>query len=268
MIVIPMAGFNQRFTEAGYRQPRFMLPAFGKSMFAHAVGSFSAYFKTEPFLFILRNVNGAANFVRAEADRLGIQTGNIVCVDPTRGPAETVQIGLAWAQVRGHEPLTIIDTGAVRPGYRFPREIPRDADGYLEVFQGGGIGIGASYVRPTDYPAGQVAETADWDRISNLCCTGLYYFASAALFRDAFRRCVDSFEPQIGRSELGIAPLYNALIEDRRDVRYHLIQREQVTFCDAPDVYEAFLAGPPPAGTYKSVGPTWPGRSAVMDIEA
>ncbi len=266
MIVIPMAGFNERFTRAGYDQPKFMLKAFGKSMFAHAVGSFSAYFKTEPFLFILRNENGAANFVRAEADALGICTGNIVCVKPTRGPAETVQLGLAWARVRGYEPLTIFDIGMARRNYRFPQQIPRDADGYLEVFQGGGIGIGASYVRPAEYPRAQVQETADWDRISNLACTGLYYFGSTTLFRDAFQRTLDGFRPQIGRAKLGIAPLYNALIEDGRDVRYHLIPRDEVTYFDAPDEYEAFVSGSPPPGTHPSFAPAWPGRESVTDI--
>lgn len=260
MIVIPMAGFNERFTRAGYAQPKYMLQAFGRSVFAHAVSSFAAYFKSEPFLFILRNIHGSAQFVRSEADRLGIQTGNIVCVNPTRGPAETVQQGLAWARVKGYEPLIIFDVGASRPGYRFPREIPRDADGYLEVFQGGGFGCGASYVRRAEYPEGQVAETADWDRISNLCCTGLYYFGSAAMYRDAFRHTLDRFQPAIGRSEVGIAPLYNALIADRRDVRYHLIERDEVTFFDAPDAYEAFAAGPPPSNAWNPFGPTWSGR--------
>ena len=264
MIVIPMAGFNERFTRAGYSQPKFMLQAFGKSVFAHAVSSFSAYFKTEPFLFILRNVNGAAHFVRAEADRLGIQTGNIVCVNPTRGPAETVQQGLAWARVKGYEKLIIFDVGAIRPGYRFPREIPRGADGYLEVFQGGGVG--GSYIRPAEYPIGRVAQTADLDRLSNLCCTGLYYFGSTALYRDAFQRTLDAFQPAIGRAEIGVAPLYNALIEDGRDVRYHLIERDDVTFFDAPDAYEAFAAGPPPTEAHGFFGPTWTGRKAVTDI--
>ncbi|HVY15777.1 MAG TPA: capsular biosynthesis protein [Rhodopila sp.] len=275
MIVIPMAGFNGRFTDAGYRQPKFMLQAFGKSVFAHAVGSFQAYFKTEPFMFVLRNEHGEAGFVRNEAYKLGIRTGSIVCIHPTRGPAETVQLGLDEMRVRGYEPLIIFDIGAVRPGYRFPREIPRKADGYLEVFAGGGYH--ASFVRPDEDVPGRVVEAADRERISNLCCTGLYYFGSADLFRDAYHRRLETFVPRIGRSELEIAPLYNTLIADGRDVRYHLIERDEVTFCDAPDAYEAFAGGARPAWTDEawtdeawspSWSRPWSGRKTVTSIEA
>ncbi|HET6607983.1 MAG TPA: capsular biosynthesis protein [Rhodopila sp.] len=264
MIVIPMAGFNERFTRAGYSQPKYRLQAFGKSLFAHAVSSFSAYFKTEPFLFILRNVDGSASFVREEAERLGIQTGNIVCVNPTRGAAETVYQGLAWARVKSYEPLIIFDLCGVRPGYRFPQEVPRRVDGYLEVFQGGGVG--ASYVRPAEHPAGHVARAADWDRLSYLCCSGLYYFGSTALYQDAFQRTLATFQPEIGRSEIGIAPLYNPLITDGRTVRYHQIDREEVTFFDSPDAYEAFAAGPPPVEAHGFFGPPWSGLEAVTDL--
>ena len=53
-----MAGLSRRFTEAGFDRPKYMLRAHGRSVFAHAVGSFAAHFGTLPFLFILRDVQG------------------------------------------------------------------------------------------------------------------------------------------------------------------------------------------------------------------
>ncbi|HEY0421149.1 MAG TPA: capsular biosynthesis protein, partial [Acetobacteraceae bacterium] len=73
MIVIPMAGLSRRFTEAGYAAPKYMLQANGRSVFAHAVGSFAAYFASQEFLFIIRDVAGTADFVRAECAALDIR---------------------------------------------------------------------------------------------------------------------------------------------------------------------------------------------------
>lgn len=86
MIVIPMAGLSRRFTEAGYALPKYMLPAHGRSLFAHAVSSFAAYFESLPFMFILRDVAGTRDFVVDECRRLGIRDARIATLDaPTRG---------------------------------------------------------------------------------------------------------------------------------------------------------------------------------------
>jgi hypothetical protein len=265
MIVIPMAGLSQRFAQAGYDRPKFMLQAHGRSVFAHAVGSFAAYFNTETFVFILRNVNGAANFVRNEAAALGIRNGNIVFVEPTRGQAETVDQGLAWSRMAPNESVTIFNIDTFRPGFRYPPEIPRSVDGYLEVFEGEGANW--SYVRPREGEPGYVAETAEKRPISNLCCTGLYHFGTRALFRNAYRRALSDFSPAAGLTELYVAPLYNALIQEGRDVRYHVIPRKDVIFCGVPDEYEAFVSGPAPAQSNRGVQPSWPGREAVIDVD-
>jgi CTP:molybdopterin cytidylyltransferase MocA len=55
IIVFPMAGRSQRFRNAGYEQPKFMLPLQGATMFEHAVTSFKQYFDTATFLFVTRD---------------------------------------------------------------------------------------------------------------------------------------------------------------------------------------------------------------------
>ncbi|TOH10549.1 capsular biosynthesis protein, partial [Vibrio parahaemolyticus] len=44
MIVIPMAGMSSRFFKAGYKLPKYMLEAHGKSLFEHSLRSFESYF--------------------------------------------------------------------------------------------------------------------------------------------------------------------------------------------------------------------------------
>lgn len=247
MIVIPMAGLSRRFTEAGYDVPKYMLQAHGASLFAHAVRSFAAYFETQPFLFILRDVAGTHAFVAEECRRLGLRDARIVALpNPTRGQAETVMAGLDQAGLRA-DPVTIFNIDTFRPGFRFPTGFdPNAVDGYLEVFRGSGANW--SYVRPAAAEGDRVAETTEKVPISDLCCTGLYHFRSAALFRDAYGPFAAGGAEAQGLRELYVAPMYNSLIRRGCDVRYHLIGTKDVVFCGVPAEYEAFLAAQPPGG--------------------
>lgn len=245
MIVIPMAGLSRRFSEAGYALPKYMLEAHGQSLFAHAVGGFSALFATHPFLFIMRDIAGTPDFVRAECERLGVRDARCVVLEaPTQGQAETVELGLRAADVARDMPVTVFNIDTFRPRFRFPTGFDLAAvDGYLEVFRGEGANW--SYVRPVP-GTDRVAETAEKRPISDLCCTGLYHFGGAGLFLDAFARFAAGEAAAMGLKELYVAPMYNLLLREGRDIRFALIGREEVEFCGVPEEYEAFLAAPPP----------------------
>jgi hypothetical protein len=228
MIVIPMAGLSARFACAGYAQPKYMLPLWGRPVFDHAVGSFAAYFESEPFLFIVRDVAGTAAFVQARAAALGITRATVhVLGAPTAGQAETVARGTAM--LVGDTRLTIFNIDTFRPGFRHA-ELPASSAGYVEVFQGSGANW--SYVRPAARP-GLVAETAEKREISDLCCTGLYAFARADLFRAAYAATPEA------AGELYIAPMYNAVIAAGHEVHYNVIPPDAVMFCGVPAEYEA-----------------------------
>jgi hypothetical protein len=147
---------------------------------------------------------------------------------PTRGQAETVLLGIDQAGLDDDAPLTIFNIDTFRPGFAFPSET---GDGYLEVFRGSGTNW--SYVRPS--ADGRVLETAEKMVISDLCCTGLYHFRTASSFRKAARAALAVAD---GR-EIYVAPLYNRLIADGADIRYHEIARAEVIFCGTPEEYEA-----------------------------
>ena len=240
MIVIPMAGLSSRFAKAGYTLPKYMLQAHGSSLFTHAVASFAAYFETLPFLFIARDVADTEAFIRLETANLGIRDVRVVMLDaPTAGQAETVSLGLARAGVADDEPVTVFNIDTFRPGFRFP-DVAGMAEvaGYLEVFRGSGDNW--SYVRPAGDGSDRVIETTEKMPVSDLCCTGLYHFRSAQLFRDAYGRFAQAGIGAFGVKEFYIAPIYNLLIRDGLDVRYSLIKGEDVVFCGVPSEYMAF----------------------------
>ena len=241
MIVFPMAGLSRRFSEAGYSVPKYMLEAHGRSLFSHAVASFSAYFSDIPFLFIARDVHGTADFVRRETDKLGISEVRVAIIDaPTSGQAETVELGIRRSSVPAGEPVTIFNIDTFRPSFSFPTEFNHNSvDGYLEVFRGEGVNW--SYVRSSGLSGNRVAETTEKVPISDLCCTGVYHFGSAGLYLDAYDRFKNGLAKKMGLTELYVAPMYNLLLHDGRDIRYHLIEAAEVVFCGVPAEYTAFL---------------------------
>jgi hypothetical protein len=242
MIVIPMAGLSRRFTLAGYTLPKYMLPLGGQTVFAHAIGSFSALFATTPFLFIARHVAGTEEFLRAECAALGLADSRIVMLEAeTAGQAETVERGLDLAAAAEDEPLTIFNIDTFRAHFRFPAA-PwfATSDGYLEVFRGSGDNW--SYVGPAEgVEEPLVASTTEKQPISDLCCDGLYHFARAGDFRAAL--ATERASPSL--PELYVAPLYNHLIAAGRRVHYDVAEPGAITFCGVPAEYEAALAGTP-----------------------
>ena len=241
MIVLPMAGLSSRFAAAGYTVPKYMLKGHGQTLFAHAVESFSAYFDTEAFMFIARDVHDTDSFVRDEAHRLGIENFEVVMLDhETAGQAETVAYGLRRGGVSAGDELTIFNIDTFRPGFRFPEFGGDRIGGFLEVFRGSGDNW--SYVRPAVEGSDRVAETAEKRPISNLCCTGLYNFASVGGYLDAFDRFRSDQAARMGLKELYVAPMYNLLLKDGEDIRYSLINRTEVVFCGVPAEYDEFLS--------------------------
>jgi hypothetical protein len=238
VIVIPMAGLSKRFAVAGYDRPKYMLPLGGKTVFHSAVLSFSQYFGSIPFLFIGRDVAGTPGFVEAACRSMGIDDARFHALSAaTAGQAETVELGLRGASVADETPITIFNIDTFRPDFSFPEMASWGvSDGYLEVFEGEGANW--SYVRPDPHEAGLAAETAEKRPISNLCCTGLYHFASAGRFLAALEQ--ERAAPT--SPELYVAPLYNHLISGHGRVHYDVIPASEVIFCGVPAEYQALKA--------------------------
>ncbi|MGI2258558.1 glycosyltransferase family 2 protein [Shewanella sp. GXUN23E] len=238
MIVIPMAGLSSRFFKAGYDQPKYMLPAHGMPLFDHAVLSFKAYFASLPFLFIVRDVYDTPAFVKQRCEALGIADFRVVVLnEETRGQAETVYLGLS--DVDDETPLTIFNIDTFRPDFVLP-DVATGTDGYLEVFKGEGSNW--SYAKPASPTSNKVVETAEKNPISNLCSTGLYHFNRAGDFKRIFEAEAARPASEWQKQELYIAPLYNYLIQEGKDIRFHLIDNHEVIFCGVPQEYLDFLA--------------------------
>ena len=241
MIVIPMAGRSKRFRDAGYSIPKFMLRAHGQSLFYYSLLSFKNYFSNEIFLFIVLEQDSARSFIISECEKLGIRHSIVELKAPTVGQADTVAKGLSVMNPDPEESILIFNIDTFRWNYRYPRcVIEKKCSGYLEVFIGDGKNW--SNVIPHAFSKNKVARTSEKKNESEFCSTGLYYFETVKFFEIAFNLTLEKCGLALG--EVYVAPIYNELIELGHDVRYEVVERDDVVFCGVPSEYEEFLATP------------------------
>lgn len=236
-IVFPMAGLSSRFTKAGFDKPKYMLGVDNNTVFYHAINSFKRYFKEHEFLFIFRDIRDTDSFIDEECHKLGLKNYTAVCLDePTDGQAETVFIGLKKANIADSESILIFNIDTFRPNFKLPEKLDlTEIDGYLEVFEAEGSHW--SFVLPESSNSNKVIKTTEKDRISPLCSSGLYYFKEAKDYFVTFEKIVRSDDRT--KNEFYIAPMYNYLIKQGKDIRYNQISLNEIIFCGTPNEYES-----------------------------
>jgi bifunctional N-acetylglucosamine-1-phosphate-uridyltransferase/glucosamine-1-phosphate-acetyltransferase GlmU-like protein len=245
MIVIPMAGLSSRFKKAGYKLPKYMLEAHGKTLFTHSVESFKAYFSSEKFLFIALDVLDTKRFIEQECQKMGIADfETVILPEPTRGQAETVFLGLQQLGLIQDEHILIFNIDTFRPGFTWPKEFDiKSIDGYLETFIGSGKNW--SNIEPKNNDDYTVKRTAEKQEISEYCCTGLYYFNSFKEYSKLYSTYSKQNLDEIDAGEYYIAPMYNLMINEGADIRYSVVDKDDVIFCGVPDEYRRFLNANP-----------------------
>lgn len=235
MIVIPMAGLSSRFFKAGFEVPKYQLMIDDAYVFDLALKSFERYFVSELFVIVLRDCFDTRQFVEKRLQALNIKNYLIKVLDfETQGQAETVLLGIDTPEINDNESVFIFNIDTFRYDFIKPDFID-DCAGYLEVFRGNGEHWSFIEVNDND----QVIRTTEKQRISDLCSDGLYYFASKSLYIDLITQAKE--RKLLVNNELYIAPIYNLLIEQGKEVRYHCIDNSEIDFCGTPDEYNYLL---------------------------
>jgi len=238
-IIFPMAGLSSRFFKAGYKKPKYMLDIDGNSVFFHAVNSFKKYFNNCKIIFIYRNIQNTKEFIKNECNVMGVDFYESIELDKeTEGQAHTVELGLEKANIADDESILIFNIDTFRSNFSLPKELDfKTIDGYLEVFEAEGEHW--SFVLPENEESNKVIKTTEKDRISSLCSSGLYYFKRISDFKNIFNIIMQKDEKT--KNEFYIAPMYNYLIKDKKDIRYFKISLDKITFCGTPIEYEALI---------------------------
>jgi dTDP-glucose pyrophosphorylase len=237
-IIFPMAGLSSRFTKAGYTKPKYMLSINQKSVFYHAVNSFKNYISKAEFIFIYRDILNTKEFILNECKKLGIKKFKLIKLEnETEGQAHTVYLGLEKAKIADDENILIFNIDTFRPNFLLPKELDfNHIDGYLEVFEAEGDHW--SFVLAEE-GTNKAIKTAEKERISSLCSSGLYYFKQALDFKRIFLKKFNINDRV--KNEFYIAPMYNDLVQEGKDIRFSKITLDEIIFCGTPDEYLKLL---------------------------
>jgi hypothetical protein len=247
-VAITMAGLGSRFAKAGYTRPKYEIEALGLPLFDWSMLSLEAFrSRGWRFRFAARGAD-AEPFIRARCTARGIEDFEILRLEALTDGQATTALHLALA-APAEEPFAIynIDT-FVRPNAMVPPN-PWTCAGWVPCFPA--TGDGWSFARCD--ADGKVVELREKVRISNHATVGLYWFDSATRYIDAYRAYY--FLP--GREEKGeryVAPIYNQLIAEGRDVRIAELGLTDVGMLGTPEQVAGFLDAPPAAARAAAKG--------------
>jgi dTDP-glucose pyrophosphorylase len=233
--VIPMAGRGQRFADAGYAQPKFLLEAHGQPLLMWSVNSLPLDLATRCVFVALREherefrVEARLNEMFGASVRVAV----VVIDTVTGGQAETVLA--AQHHIDPDLPLLIYNIDTMFQSTTLRGNLLReDVDGVLGSF----VSREARFSFAAVDAAGRVVRVTEKEPISDHALTGLYHFGRAGEFLDIAGRTIA--ERRSCQGEFYVAPLYNELI----DRGAHLILDQAVTHhvLGTPEEYETFVS--------------------------
>lgn len=136
-IIITMAGEGSRFKKAGYTQPKFMIPAKGRTLFEWSVISLSDFIGQDTaWHFVIRESDETRDFIEEQCEKQGIGYFTVTAVDRlTSGQAETAYLVTETLPSEDEVLIYNIDT------YINPDYVKRSAikgDGCLYTFKAPG----------------------------------------------------------------------------------------------------------------------------------
>lgn len=238
-IVITMAGRGRRFAEAGYKAPKYEIPARGRSLFEWSMASLANFLTQQSrVVFVCLSENNAGDFLRKILPGLSISDARIRELD-------AVTDGQATSAYRSRDlwrldaPLLIynIDT-YIDPHRLSPSLIRAGSDGWMPCASLSGshwsfVALGAG---------GWAVEVAEKKRISSYASLGLYWFAKARDFLEAY----EHMEGKIWASadeERYVAPLYGRLIQRGGRVSISVLPSSCVDVLGTPAELDSFVQG-------------------------
>lgn len=242
-IVITMAGRGSRFVEAGYKLPKYEIPAHQRSLFDWSMLSLRNFLeKDSRLIFVCLAENHSGDYVRSRCRAMGLDDIHVLELESlTDGQATSAYLSRAlW---REDAPLLIynIDT-YVSPRALRPADIRSGSDGWVPCFQVPGDHW--SFVKLGQ--DGWAVDLAEKTRISSNASIGLYWFASAARYTQAYERFFAD-PANLVRGERYIAPLYRQLLAEGGKISISDLPLEDVHVLGTPAELNRFLALDPAA---------------------
>jgi len=234
-IIITMAGFGQRFINAGYKKPKYEIVVHGKTLFFWSLSSLNNFINDDNhFIFIVRKEQNANHFITESCAELNIRNYALLELDKQTDGQATSAIMAVNLIENPEDPIIIynIDT-YVESQFLHPKDIK--GAGWVPCFPGKGDHWSFASISKDH----RITEIREKVRISSHATVGLYYFKSFNIYQDAYL----SYYKENNNIEAGeryIAPLYNHLISLQKELYIHELPINAVHCLGTPDEVNIF----------------------------
>ena len=241
-IIVPMAGYGDRFVNAGYTDPKPLIKVRGKHMFEWVV---DMYDKDDEFVFICNN-DHICNTDMSQVLKSYVKNCTIHIIPPHKlGPVYTVLMG-AYSQIYEEEPIIIsYCDNPFTWDYNAFKEFAKDKDGVLVSNKGFhphslSKTLMAHSLTDEDGRVLEVKEKACYtdNNLNEHASAGVYYFKHGWYISKYFKALMQ------GRlhynNEYYVTLVYNLLIKDGLQVYSYL--NDQVMAFGTPDEIRNFEA--------------------------
>lgn len=235
-VVITMGGLGSRFRKMGYKIPKYMIQAKGRTLFEWSMISLEGYAaNVNQYIFIAMKDEAAdvENFIDGQCKKLNLPEHHVILLDYlTDGQATTASLAEKYWNP-DHALLiynidTYVESGAMNSG-------ELKGDGFIPCFQGEGDHW--SFVRLDN--AGKVVEIKEKKRISNYCTLGAYYFKTCRLYKQLYDEYYSRTQ-ELVNGEKYVAPLYDYLLVKGGEIYISNIAPEKVHVLGTPEELQAF----------------------------
>jgi len=204
-----MAGDGQRFIDAGYNVPKFLINIFGKTMIENVINSLGI---GGNYIYIVQkkhydkyNLNDLLNSITPGCNIIQLE-------NKTDGAARTILH--AEELINNDSPLIIFNSDQIIEwkSESFQNFIKNDIDGAIVTFKAKGPKW--SYVKTND--AGLISEVAEKKEISDDATAGIYYWSKGA---DYVFSAKEMIQKNIKiNNEFYVAPVYNEAILNNKKI--------------------------------------------------
>lgn len=234
-IIITMGGLGSRFIKAGFKKPKYMVEAKGRSLFEWSLKSLTGYSDViNKYIFVVKEEDQSESFIRKKCKSLDISDYEIIKLDYlTDGQATTAM--KAIPKCKDDESILIynIDT-YVESGVMKSSDI--SGDGHIPCFHAPGDHW--SFVRLDNN--GRAVEVREKKRISDNCTLGAYYFRSAELYKNMYEEYYSN-NRILDKNEKYVAPIYNYMINKGMEVTISIVDFDKVHVLGTPEELKEFL---------------------------
>ena len=235
MIIFTMAGKGSRFFEAGYNEIKYKLILSGQSILAWCLKPFATMSASTPIILAYNPQHTNSDWLFEQCGIAGLHLKNVELIaitDSTLGQAHTAALALRQSSKDDITKFSITNIDTV-----YQQEIDFNKfyqDNLSFILCSQFKGDHWSFVK-TD-GSQRVTEIVEKQRISNLCTTGYYQFASSITYLDYFERILDRVRPE-ERSEIYVSHVYREMCKEH-EIKVGEVNCSDVVLCGTPAEYE------------------------------